>query len=194
MPSPSLLALKDPAPAPATRPAPPSPLEVKVELPRCPYCHDDVLGGEPQHGCPGCRAWHHAACWSESAACCAACGREDVWTPAPRPAPPASARLLLCWTFLALAIPYSQATVLPAFQAMFREVGCRLPHLTEFALGPWRWGLAMLPLTALFLAAQARTEGQREGWWLASGLLTAGLVLFYAWALFLPLVTLITHL
>jgi hypothetical protein len=41
--------------------------------PRCPYCHDAVSAGAVQ-GCPGCAAWHHAACWTEAGQC-GACGQ-----------------------------------------------------------------------------------------------------------------------
>jgi hypothetical protein len=48
---------------------------IHVELPRCPFCHENVKAEEPKHGCPDCMAWHHEGCWSESGAKCAACGR-----------------------------------------------------------------------------------------------------------------------
>ena len=86
-----------------------------------------------------------------------------------------------------------QAVILPAFSEMFAEVGVRLPEWTDFAMGRWRWALAMLPLTALFFAASARAQRTRTRWSLAAWLATALLIAFYAVALFLPLVTLIEH-
>lgn len=48
---------------------------VHVEHPRCPYCHDEVKGGEEKIACLECMAWHHRTCWNEQARRCAACGR-----------------------------------------------------------------------------------------------------------------------
>jgi hypothetical protein len=68
--------------------------EVHVELPRCPWCHDAVRGGQEKRGCSACMAWHHEECFEEHGAC-AACGKADeasppalVATRAPRVAPP----------------------------------------------------------------------------------------------------------
>lgn len=48
---------------------------IKVELPRCPFCHENVQAEEAKHGCPDCMAWHHEGCWTEGGEKCAACGR-----------------------------------------------------------------------------------------------------------------------
>lgn len=62
-------------PEPAREPAPEVQARVQVERPRCPYCHDPVApGGDEAHGCGGCLAWQHRACWEEHGAC-GACGR-----------------------------------------------------------------------------------------------------------------------
>ncbi len=55
---------------------------VKVEHPRCPYCHDEVVAGDPKVACLECMAWQHRECFAEQTGKCAACGRaaslEDV--------------------------------------------------------------------------------------------------------------------
>jgi hypothetical protein len=56
---------------------------IRVELPRCPFCHENVKAEEPKHGCADCMAWHHEGCWSESGAKCAACGRGTSGTVTP---------------------------------------------------------------------------------------------------------------
>jgi hypothetical protein len=181
--------VKLPPPAPAE---PSAEIEAKLTHPRCPFCHEDVAAGAEQRGCPGCRAWHHQACWDESASRCAACGREEAVPAAGETGP--GKGLYVSWALLGGLVLLLQAAVLPAFSAMFLEVGVRLPEWTEFALGRWRWALAMLPLTALFMAASARRERSRSRWSLAAWLLGVGLVGFYAWALFLPLITVMQQL
>ncbi|HZV01562.1 MAG TPA: hypothetical protein VFF73_32920 [Planctomycetota bacterium] len=52
--------------------------EVKVERPRCPFCHDDVQAEDEKHGCATCMAWHHLECWEESGARCATCGHAEL--------------------------------------------------------------------------------------------------------------------
>ncbi|MCA8920466.1 MAG: hypothetical protein KDD82_01585 [Planctomycetes bacterium] len=49
-------------------------IQIKVDLPRCPFCHDDVLADQPKRGCEACFAWHHAECWGEGGERCSACG------------------------------------------------------------------------------------------------------------------------
>jgi len=49
---------------------------VRVEQPRCPYCHDTIATGTPQLACNSCRAWHHQDCWGEAGKRCAACGSD----------------------------------------------------------------------------------------------------------------------
>ena len=203
--APTPVAASTPAAASARRPR--RRVRVALPAPRCPYCHDDVRAGEAQHGCPGCRAWHHAACWSERAGRCAACGHDDGAAferavelerrlrrraaPEPLPVP---LTLLGAWVLLLAAVPAFKGLVLPAFSEMFQDVGVRLPLATQVALGPWSWLLAMLPFTALFLGALASTARGRERGGGAAMLLTFGLALFYVYALFCPLVQLCTRL
>ncbi len=52
--------------------------EVKVERPRCPFCHDDVQAEDEKHGCATCMAWHHLECWRESGERCATCGHSEL--------------------------------------------------------------------------------------------------------------------
>ena len=52
--------------------------DVRVEGPRCPYCHDGVHGEDEKHGCSACMAWHHKECWNEAGNRCATCGQHDV--------------------------------------------------------------------------------------------------------------------
>ncbi|MCA8921163.1 MAG: hypothetical protein KDD82_05105 [Planctomycetes bacterium] len=64
-------------------------LPIKVELPRCPFCHEDVAADEPKRGCEACFAWHHAECWDEGRGRCSACGvAPDVSAPEPATAAP----------------------------------------------------------------------------------------------------------
>jgi hypothetical protein len=52
--------------------------QLRVEHPRCPFCHDAVRGEDEKHGCSGCMAWHHLECWRESSERCATCRQEEL--------------------------------------------------------------------------------------------------------------------
>lgn len=58
--------------------------KVKVNRPRCPYCHDDIEPGGENRACYGCLTWHHSECWNYGG--CVSCGGESV---DPRPSPDA---------------------------------------------------------------------------------------------------------
>lgn len=55
-------------------------VDVNVEHPQCPYCHDEVQAGGEQRACIQCRAWHHQACWEEGGQKCSACGEAEAPT------------------------------------------------------------------------------------------------------------------
>lgn len=60
---------------------------MRVEHPRCPFCHEQASGEAPRTGCPRCLAWSHDACLREGGHRCAACGGElrlPPRAPAPR--------------------------------------------------------------------------------------------------------------
>lgn len=42
---------------------------VKVNKPRCPFCHSDFFVEEEKTGCPRCMAWFHSECWAEHGGC-----------------------------------------------------------------------------------------------------------------------------
>jgi hypothetical protein len=63
-----------------------APSVVKVEHPRCPYCHADVLADEPKQGCRSCMAWHHEECFTSNGGKCATCGAQTELV-APKPEP-----------------------------------------------------------------------------------------------------------
>lgn len=46
---------------------------IRLERPRCPFCHDDVDRGEDVAVCRDCDAKHHADCWPVGGRC-GACG------------------------------------------------------------------------------------------------------------------------
>lgn len=46
---------------------------IKIDRPRCPFCHEAVGSEDAKRGCEECMAWHHAECWAEHGRC-AACG------------------------------------------------------------------------------------------------------------------------
>ena len=57
------------------------PERVRVEAPRCPYCHDDVSPSDPEkQACSICMTWHHQDCWAEHGGCssCAVGGRTST--------------------------------------------------------------------------------------------------------------------
>ena len=59
---------------------------IRLEVHRCPYCHDAVP--RPERAlCAGCLAVHHAACWGELRRC-ATCGEGVPLVPAGRQADP----------------------------------------------------------------------------------------------------------
>lgn len=54
--------------------------KIKVERPRCPYCHDDIVPGEKNRACYSCLAWHHTECWDSNGNKCVGCGDSlDNW-------------------------------------------------------------------------------------------------------------------
>ncbi|MEZ6185516.1 MAG: hypothetical protein R3F62_10970 [Planctomycetota bacterium] len=55
--------------APSSHPAPH--LDLTVERPRCPYCHDAIEADDAKQPCLACMAWHHAACAAEHPRCAA---------------------------------------------------------------------------------------------------------------------------
>lgn len=42
---------------------------IKVNKPRCPYCHDDIQSDDEKAGCNQCMAWFHEECWQEHGGC-----------------------------------------------------------------------------------------------------------------------------
>ena len=61
------------APRPQGRP------QIRVNDPRCPYCHEAVATGErEQLACNRCRAWHHQECWTEANSRCSSCGSKST--------------------------------------------------------------------------------------------------------------------
>ena len=46
--------------------------DLKVNRPRCPYCHDDIVAGDANRACYACLTWHHSECWNYSG--CVTCG------------------------------------------------------------------------------------------------------------------------
>jgi HEAT repeat protein len=45
----------------------------RVNLPRCPFCHERIEAEGEKQGCGQCMAWHHAECWAEGGGKCSAC-------------------------------------------------------------------------------------------------------------------------
>lgn len=44
-------------------------LELSINRPRCPYCHDGVEAASDKVACDACMSWHHRDCWRELGAC-----------------------------------------------------------------------------------------------------------------------------
>ncbi|MDF1664995.1 MAG: hypothetical protein P1V97_24750 [Planctomycetota bacterium] len=42
---------------------------IKLNRPRCPYCHDDIQPELEKSGCSQCMAWFHTECWEEHGGC-----------------------------------------------------------------------------------------------------------------------------
>jgi hypothetical protein len=82
---------------------------IRVELPRCPFCHENVKADGPKHGCADCMAWHHEGCWRESGAKCAACGRGEAATTVR--APEASRPMADAWLSTDRMLFYAIVTV-----------------------------------------------------------------------------------
>ena len=84
--------------------------QVRVNHPRCPYCHDDIRGGEDNRACHACLTWHHSECWAEGG--CVTCGgeartelepveeeRTDCWIHDPNIDPTTKMDLFDLWRF-----------------------------------------------------------------------------------------------
>ena len=55
-------------------------VKLKINRPRCPYCHDDIKPGGDNQACHECLAWHHSECWTQHGAC-VGCGNRWVKDP-----------------------------------------------------------------------------------------------------------------
>ncbi|MCO5169849.1 MAG: PHD finger domain-containing protein [Planctomycetes bacterium] len=177
-------------------------LTIRVEHPRCPFCHGPVEPDDAAAPCLGCRAWHHSECLAEGAARCGACGRAAASAPARVRVTPRQARAaarahawgLVLWLGACASVAAAHGAVLPAFRAMFREVGVSLPAATLAALGVggWVWAVALLSL--LHAAALCPDAPWRER--LRAGAVATWVsgVALGVWALFLPLVETIQRL
>jgi hypothetical protein len=168
-----------------------------VRHPRCPFCHEPVEPADVPAPCLACRAWHHAACLDEARQRCAACGVHGASAPAAVLVRERTAvqvvpsRREQVWSaglwILGLGVMYGiNASVLPAFAKMFKEVGVCLPIATELALdGGWVWSLAIL--TLLHAAALVTERGTRARLRLAAFAICVLGVILGIVALFLPL-------
>lgn len=58
--------------------------KLRIQRPRCPYCHDDIVGGADNRACRECLAWHHTGCWVEHGSC-VTCGHVEPTPRAPTP-------------------------------------------------------------------------------------------------------------
>lgn len=65
---------------------------IKVDKPRCPFCHEAVDAEEDKRACDACMAWHHAECWTEHGRC-ATCGLVAYLGLAEAPSPEPSSDL-----------------------------------------------------------------------------------------------------
>lgn len=80
-------------------------LDVNVERPRCPFCHDEVLPtGQEKLACTSCMAWHHQACWQEHGGCSACAQRQETSPSAQRPRSMAKWLLLTVSTLVGLLV------------------------------------------------------------------------------------------
>jgi hypothetical protein len=59
---------------------------IKLDRPRCPYCHGELARGEDVAVCRDCDAKHHEACWPADGTC-ATCGGAVALRAAPPAAP-----------------------------------------------------------------------------------------------------------
>lgn len=131
-------------------------LPILVEHPRCPFCHDAVGPSDDATPCLTCRAWQHTDCAAEGAGRCGACRaiaeRAPIRVSVPRREVARAARAqawsIALWV-VAWSVILAAQTILPAFEAMFREVGCSLPPITVFTLGPGKWVWAGVVLSLL---------------------------------------------
>jgi hypothetical protein len=53
----------------APAPDPRTDLDLAVQRPRCPFCHEPIELEDTKQACVECMAWHHDACWSEHGRC-----------------------------------------------------------------------------------------------------------------------------
>lgn len=60
---------------------------IKINKPRCPYCHDDIRAEEEKSGCNQCMAWFHSECWSEHGGCTSCANPASTTAPTPPQVP-----------------------------------------------------------------------------------------------------------
>lgn len=84
-------------------PEPRTDLDMAVQRPRCPFCHDPIELEDSKQACVECMAWHHDACWSEHGSC-ATCQAVAVEQPKTKGSRKKTSVPKLVWYWLALVI------------------------------------------------------------------------------------------
>jgi hypothetical protein len=151
--------------------------ELRVERPRCPYCHGDVLAEEEKQGCTACMAWHHRECWRDAGERCATCGRSEAGPALVVPTAPGVQAVSHDTHVEPVPIPAAESHAqAPATSAgLERSVsvlggGC-LGAVTGLGLAGIVWGVFLawgMPLeSGLFLPAIGAVVGAALGWWSA---------------------------
>lgn len=115
---------------------------------RCPYCHDDCAETEDVVACRACLSRHHSDCWAEAGECSSCSASEYLGAPETETETETETEestvlgmekgeLALWVTLLATSgLILGMVQGVSAFEAMFTEVGLKLPWLTQAVLAP----------------------------------------------------------
>jgi hypothetical protein len=106
--------------------------DVRVEHPRCPFCHEAVRPEEEKAACLHCMAWQHGECWRELGERCGSCRRSRYET---APATPTRIQEAQGGTSILIRL-------VVAVSLLF--VGCLASAAASAMIGPLAGGLVII--------------------------------------------------
>lgn len=130
---------------------------IKVDRPRCPFCHDDVERGADVAVCRDCDAKHHEECWPVDGRC-GACGGGTALRAAPAPSSATAAEPSTLEVLPVDDVP-AAARDLSAARWAFADTMDVLQRARRLA--PYPWWMLLIPLCWPLVWARDRAHRAR---------------------------------